>query len=127
MEIIVSARHMDVTESMRDEVESRLHKIAEKYSKLTKAEVVMSSNKGRHEAEIVLHGKQINLDAKAETENMYESIHQAADKMERQLEKKTRNNKHGHKHLGNIEAELEEAALNKAVSDHALEDDLMEV
>lgn len=108
MEIIVSARHMDLTDSLRDEAESRVGKLESRGTKLTKAEVVLDANKDRFKAEIILHGKGINMEADAVSGNMYDSIHQAADKLERQLVKKMeRLNDHSKKSLGSLEAEAE--------------------
>ena len=110
MDIIVSARHMNhVSPAMRIEVESRLTKLSFYHSKLTKAEVVMDRVKGGSTAEIVLYGKGINIEAASGLcDNLYEAIHQAADRLEKQLKKKAgkRKRKHNSKHLGNLEVEI---------------------
>lgn len=108
MDIIVSARHMrHVSPSMRDEIEARLSKMSQ-YANLTKAECVMDKVKSGSYAEIVLHGKGIHLEAKSDsTSNLYEAIHQACNRMEKQLKKKQgKRKKHNSKHLGNLEVEI---------------------
>jgi putative sigma-54 modulation protein len=107
MEIIVSARHMDLTPALRESVETNLNSMKVSYPKLNKAEVVLSSNKGHCKCEIILHGNKVNLDAHAETEDMYKSIALAVERLDRQLEKRVETFHHNHKakHLGEIEAE----------------------
>jgi ribosomal subunit interface protein len=110
MDIIISARHMNhVSPSMKSEIETRLDKLSSMYSKLTKAEVVMEKVKTGDIAEIVLHGKGIYLEAESSiSDNLYEAIHQAVDRLEKQLSKKfgKRKKKHNTLHLGNLEVEL---------------------
>ena len=108
MDIIVSARHMDhVPSGMRSEIEARLSKISQ-YANLTKAECVMDKQKSGSYAEIVLNGKGIHLESKSDSmSNLYEAIHQACDRMEKQLKKKQgKRRKHNSKHLGELEVEI---------------------
>ena len=122
MDIIISARHMDLTESMKYSVHDSLSQLKNTY-KLNKAEVVLDVDHKLFRAEIVLHGNGINLDAKAETGNMHESIDKAAERLIRQLEKKAhRHNHKGDKHLGEIEAQLVEERAAELDAELAYED-----
>jgi len=113
MDIIVSGKNLPLTEALKDSVESHLNNMRVSYPKLNKAEVVLSHGHGKHKVEIVLHGNKINLDAHAETDDMYKSIADAVDRLDRQLEKKLEKYHHNHKgeHLGNIERRHEEEIL----------------
>jgi ribosomal subunit interface protein len=105
MDIIVSARHMELTESMRSSVHDSLSSINHG-KQITKAEVVLDSDHKKFRAEIVVHGSKLNIDAKAETGNMYEAIDKAVERLQTQLDKKfgqMLDSKKG-KHLGEIEA-----------------------
>jgi putative sigma-54 modulation protein len=107
MNIIVSARHMQLTEAMNNSVTESLKAL--KHNKdLTQAEVVLDTDHHKLVAEIHLHGKGININAKAETENMYEAIDNAVEKLQKQLNKKVGLTHHQlkGKHLGDIEAEI---------------------
>ena len=109
MDIIISARHMShISPKMKSEAEGRLEKMSQMYGKLTKTEVVLDKVKERYSAEIIMHGKGINLDAKStDADNLYDAIHQAADRMEKQLSKKAgKLKRHNSKHLGNLELDL---------------------
>lgn len=108
MDIIVSARHMNhVPSGMRSEIEARLSKISQ-YANLTKAECVMDKVKSGSYAEIVLNGKGLHLESKSDSmKNLYEAIHQACDRMEKQIKKKQgKRRKHNSKHLGDLEVEI---------------------
>ncbi|NQZ57191.1 MAG: ribosome-associated translation inhibitor RaiA [Lentisphaeraceae bacterium] len=109
MDIIISARHMNhVSERMRSELEGRLERVAQKYGKLTKAEVVFDKVRDKYAVEIVLHGKGINIDAKSSgADNLYEALHQASDRLDKQLDKKAgKMKRHNSTHLGNLELEF---------------------
>ena len=118
MDIIVSARHSNLSDAMKSEAEGRVAQLTQCYNKLTRAEVVMDV-KNRNHVEIILHGKGIHLDAKAEGDNLYESISVAVERLEKQLEKKVAKIRdHSGKHLGELEADHLAAA--------AKEDELVE-
>ena len=85
MEIIISGRHLGVSDQMKEHAEQRLRKLAEEYPKLTSARMVMDLQRNWHLVEAHLHGKNVNLDASARTSDMYASIDSVADKLERQL------------------------------------------
>ena len=113
MDIIVSARHMDLTDAMRNSVISSLESLNHT-GNINKAEVVLDSDHKKFRAEIIIHGSHLNLDAKAETGNMYESIDKAVERLQIQINKKFDKNHSSHKaqHLGVIEAKYaEEKAL----------------
>lgn len=111
MDIIVSARHMDLTEAMKNSVISSLEGLNHTQN-LNKAEVVLDTDHNKFRAEIVVHGSKMNLDAKAEMDDMYDAIDKAVERLQTQIDKKF-GKMHNHKgeHLGDIEAELAEAAL----------------
>lgn len=124
MEVIVSARHMTKSPvSMKAEAENLISRLSEKFPKLTKAEVVLDKTKNGSFAEIVLHGKGINLEAKSDyTANLYEAIHQASERLEKQLHKKLdRKKRHNSKHLGELEVEL--LNINYSMSEYEAEFD----
>ena len=111
MDIIVSARHMDLTEAMKNSVISSLEGLNHTKN-LNKAEVVLDTDHNKFRAEIVVHGAKVNIDAKAEMDDMYDAIDKAVERLQTQIDKKF-SKMHSHKgeHLGEIEAELAEAAL----------------
>ena len=85
MEIIISGRHLGVTDEMKTYAEERLGKLSSEYGKLTTARVVMDLERNWHVVELHLSGKHLNLEAAAKTPDMYISVDTAVDKLERQL------------------------------------------
>ena len=90
MNIIISTQKItENTLQLKNHFTDKLQALEDKYkAKLTKAEGILEG-KTHHLffAEIVLHGSHINLDAKAETSNPYQSIDTAVDRLETQLAK----------------------------------------
>lgn len=57
--------------------------------RVTRADVYMKTENNNQVAEILLHGRKLEIFAKATTENMYRSLKEAARKVKTQLRKKT--------------------------------------
>lgn len=87
MSIIVSGRHVQVTDAMKEYAESKLNGILEDKHKITSARVILNLEKTRHKAEVIVHGKGLNVEADSETYDMYESIDEAMTKIERQIDR----------------------------------------
>ncbi len=88
MEIIVSARHMELSDELREYAEGKFAPLAEEYSKLTNLRLVLETERCWHKAEGHLTGKHIDMEAKAETQDMYVSIDEVYEKLHKQLRKK---------------------------------------
>jgi putative sigma-54 modulation protein len=87
MHINITARHIELTKSLADYVNLKVEK-AEKYlSTLVWAQVILSVEKYRHVAEVVVHGAQTTFRAKEESLDLYAAIDLALDKLEIQLKK----------------------------------------
>ena len=87
MSIIVSGRHVEVTDSMKEYAENKLNSILEDKHKISSARVVLNLEKTRHIAEVIVHGKGLNIEADSESYDMYESIDTVMGKIERQIER----------------------------------------
>ena len=100
MSIIVSGRHVEVTDAMKEYAETKLNGILEDKHKITSARVILNLEKTRHKAEVIVHGKGLNVEADSESYDMYESIDEAMGKIERQItrffDKKQDHHKTGH-------------------------------
>ncbi len=101
MSIIVSGRHVEVTESMKEYAESKLSAILEDKHKISSARIVLNLEKDRHFAEVIVHGKGLNIEADSESYDMHESIDTVMGKIERQIDryfdKKQDHHKTGHR------------------------------
>lgn len=87
MEIIISGRHFDISPELKSHVESRVARLADEYGKLTTARVVLELERSWQVAEVHITGKHTDLESKAQTRDMYQSVDEAVDKVEKQLRK----------------------------------------
>lgn len=96
--IEITARHMDITESMRSYVEKKLANIHLKQPRITDAKVVLDVSKHGKSAEIILYcANHTTLEAHTETGNLYEAFDLTMAKILRQMRKeKTRLEKINH-------------------------------
>lgn len=87
MEIIVSGRHMEVEQPIREFAEERIQKLADEYRKLTTGHIVLSSERGRFIVDGHVNGKHITLNARAKADDSRAAIDGVYEKLERQLRK----------------------------------------
>ena len=87
MKIQVTGRHLEITPTLKEYIESRLHKI-EKYSfRISEVQVILDIEKYRHHVEMTLSLDGTILQAEDETEEMYSTIDKVVDKIEKQVKK----------------------------------------
>ena len=85
--IIVTGRHIDVTDALRDHaVEKTLH-ACRRLDKITSAHITFTVEKYRHITEVVVQAHGSTLRGKEETSDMYSSIDQAMSKVESQAQR----------------------------------------
>jgi putative sigma-54 modulation protein len=85
--VTVSGRHLELTDAMKNYAEEKLSAVLEGRHKITRAEVVLSREKTRSKAEVIVHGKKLDAEAVCEAYDMYEAIDEAVAKVERQIER----------------------------------------
>lgn len=91
--IIVTARHMEVTDAIRDYAHKKIEGLHLDYPRIIEAKVVLDvQNHHRHIAEIILFcADHIVIEVKSVTEDIYASIDESAAKIARRMRKyKTR-------------------------------------
>ena len=98
MDIIVTGKHLDVTDPIRSYATQRLEKVSRYYDRASKAEVVLDKNDANTFAvEIIVHvDRHEHFVAQDRSDDLYRSIDQAADKVARQVhdhKEKVRNHK----------------------------------
>ncbi|MEW6732640.1 MAG: ribosome-associated translation inhibitor RaiA [Acidobacteriota bacterium] len=86
MKVEFTGRHVDVSSAIRRHTKDQLEKIEKvfDFDSLGKAHIILEVEKHRHRAEIVFRWRDQELTGKAETDDMYTAITQAADRLERQ-------------------------------------------
>lgn len=87
MEIIVTGRHMEVSDALREYAEKKILEAVEGAHKINSGKAILEIQKGRSKAEIIIHGKHLNIEAEAEAYDMYQAIDKASEKAGKQIEK----------------------------------------
>ena len=118
MEIIVSGRHFEVSDDLKKYAEDRLRKLGEEYPKVTTARLVFHMERSWHIAEAHVTGKHIELEAKAQTQDMYTSTDEAFAKIEKQLRKHLER-MHEHKGAAHLGEALAAGTAEATVADEA--------
>lgn len=85
MQIKVTARHLDLTDALRDYSESKLSRITKFLDEVIDAHIVLSVERYRHIAEITIKTNQAVIHGQGESDDMYNAIDFAVERVERQL------------------------------------------
>lgn len=87
MEITVTFRRMEPTESLREYAGEKISKIDKYLDTASEAHIVLSVEKFRHTADVTLNIDGTRIKGVEETEDMYSAIDQVMDKIEKQVKK----------------------------------------
>ena len=88
MQIVVTFRHMETSEPVRDYAEEKIARVKKYIEEPIDAQVVLSVEKKiRHNAEVTIVAKGITIKGSEETNDMYAAIDAVVDKIERQLKR----------------------------------------
>ena len=112
--IIVTGRHIDVTDALRDHAVEKTTHACRRLDKITSAHITFAVEKYRHITEVVVQAHGTTLRGKEETDDMYSSIDQAMGKIESQatrLKEKIKDKKRQDE-KESVDFEEEEAALD---------------
>ena len=85
MQINVSGHHVDVTDSLRTYVESKMDRLERHYDRMTNISVILSVEKQRQKAESTIRISGGEVFAESESDDLYAAIDSLADKLDRQL------------------------------------------
>ena len=85
MQINISGHHLEVTESLREYVSSKLERLNNHHDRITNIHVILSVDKLVQKAEATVHVSGKDLFADATNDDLYAAIDSLADKLDRQL------------------------------------------
>jgi len=85
MQITISGHHLELTEALKDYVNTKLERLTHHHDKITGTDVTLSVEKLEHKAEARVHVSGKDLFADAIDLDMYAAIDQLTDKLDRQL------------------------------------------
>lgn len=109
MEVRITARHFDLTPELKAYAEEKIYPLSRYFDRIIDSHLVLEVEKRRKKAELMLSVFGQSLVAHAVTDDMYVSIDEVMDKLERQLKKYAERFK---KHRGLTEKEKERIAAN---------------
>jgi len=88
MNIIVNGRHLEVTPAIRSYAEEKVSKFERYLHDITEAVVTLSiEKKFRHKAEVLLKVNGVLIQAESVTGEIYSSIDEVSEKLDRQVKK----------------------------------------
>ncbi|KXI23242.1 ribosome hibernation promoting factor [Photobacterium sanguinicancri] len=87
MQINLTGHHVEVTDSMRDYVNTKFEKLERFFDKINNVHVILNVEKLQQVAEATLHINNGEIHAKADADDMYTAIDALTDKLVRQLNK----------------------------------------
>jgi putative sigma-54 modulation protein len=88
MNIIVNGRHLDITPALKSYAEEKVRKFERYLSDISEAVVTLSiEKKYRHKAEVLLKANGMLIQAEGVTGEIYSSIDEVSEKLERQVKK----------------------------------------
>lgn len=85
MNIIVNGRHLEITPALHSYAEEKIGKFEKYLSNITEAVVTLSVEKYRHKAEVLLKVNGVKIQAESVTGEVYSSIDEVAEKLEKQV------------------------------------------
>ncbi len=87
MQLNVSGHHVEVTDSLREYVESKVSKIASHFDLVSDVRCILTVEKLRHKAEATVLVNGVTIYADHTEEDMYAAIDGLVDKIERRVRK----------------------------------------
>jgi putative sigma-54 modulation protein len=87
MKLTTTARHFEASPDLIEHAERRLLKLKRYFDNILNVHLIMSVEKFRHIAEVIVHVNGHDLAAKEESEDMKLSIDRSAKDLERQIKK----------------------------------------
>ena len=87
MRVTMSGRHMEITDALKDHVQSGLQKLKAHFDRIIDANVILAVEKHRHIAEITIHANGIRIHGKESTDDMYKSVDAVVEKLDKQITK----------------------------------------
>lgn len=87
MAITVRGKNLEITPALKEYVEKRVKKVTKYFDKTGDITVILKVEKGHHQVEVTVPVNGILLRGEESTQDMYASIDQVMDKIEKQIEK----------------------------------------
>ena len=93
MQVNVSGHHLEVTDALKNYVDTKLERLERHFDRITNVNVILSVEKQRQKAEATIRISGGEVFADSEAEDLYAAIDLLTDKLDRQLIKRKEKNK----------------------------------
>jgi putative sigma-54 modulation protein len=100
MQVHITGRHVEISDGIREHIYDKVERTLIDCPHVEDVRIVLELQKLLHSVEVLVQGKNIHVEGKASSENMYTSIDEALEKAERQLRKLNQKVKDHHHHQG---------------------------
>ena len=87
MNVIINGRRLEITPALRSYAEERIGRFEKYLSSISEAVVTLSVEKYRHKAEVLLKVNGVMIQAEGVTGEIYSSIDEVVEKLEKQIKK----------------------------------------
>ncbi len=87
MDIIMTARHFEMTPEIREHAHRRMEKLERYLGGVEDVHVILTTEKYRHIAEVALHSRGTEIVGRDESDDMLASIDRVVDRIERQIKR----------------------------------------
>jgi putative sigma-54 modulation protein len=87
MVVKITGHHVDVTDALRDYVDTKMDRIIRHHDLLTDAHWILTVEKLQHKAEATLHVSGRTIHAESIADDMYAAIDGLADRLDRRVRK----------------------------------------
>jgi putative sigma-54 modulation protein len=87
MKITITARHFEASADLRGHIESHLEDAGRFLDRVNGATVILSVEKYRHKAEIIVESSVRKFVSEAVTDDMYKSVDECVEKLKAQLKR----------------------------------------
>lgn len=115
MNISITGRHMEISDSLKDYAEKKIRKLEKYFNQLIDANLVMFIVKQDHITELLVNGDGVQFFASVKAGDMYSSIDLLMDKMENQIVR------YKEKHSGHKATSLGELALMQQTTERGVD------
>ncbi len=85
MQLSVTFRHMEPSDSLKDYARDKISRVERLLDSAMEANVVLSVEKFRHTADVVITADGLKIKGQEQTEDMYSALDMVVDKLERQV------------------------------------------
>lgn len=98
MQVSITFRHMEASQALREYIDTKISHLKKFLIKPTEVHVVLSVEKFRHRAEVILFEQNFKASADETTDDMYKTIDKTMTKIEAQVKKHKQKIQGHHKH-----------------------------